>query len=105
VLQAVGKEEQIKTASSQVESAKAHHQSSKPSSATREILSPIGGVIADRPLYAGEMATPGTPLLTVMDISRVVARVNVPQNQAGTVKVGQPATITRWIAGRTWRAK
>ena len=31
----------------------------------------------------------------VMDISKVVARVNVPQNQAVTVKIGQPATITQ----------
>ena len=58
----------------------------------REIRSPIGGVIADRPLYAGEMATPGTPLLTVMDISRVVARVNVPQSQAATRQGGPAGT-------------
>ncbi len=45
------------------------------------------------------MANPGTPLLTVMDISRVVARVNVPQSQAGTVKVGQPATVTQADSG------
>jgi HlyD family secretion protein len=79
VLQAVAKGEQIKTASSQVESAKAHHQSLEAQLSYSRILSPIGGVVADRPLYAGEMATPGTPLLTVMDISRVVARVNIPQ--------------------------
>ena len=35
-----------------------------------QIHSPIAGVVADRPLYAGEMAAPGTPLLTVMDISQ-----------------------------------
>ena len=99
VLQAVAKEEQIKTASSQVESAKAHHQSLEAQLSYARILSPIGGVIADRPLYAGEMATPGTPLLTVMDISRVVARVSVPQSQAGTVKVGHPATITQVDSG------
>src|ERR1019366_5038884 len=48
-----------------------------------------------RPLYAGEMATPGAPLVTVMDISRIIARANVPQNQSASVKVGQPATITQ----------
>ena len=37
-----------------------------------KIYSPIDGVITDRPLYAGEMASPDTPLLTVMDISRIV---------------------------------
>jgi multidrug efflux pump subunit AcrA (membrane-fusion protein) len=100
VLQAVAKEEQIKTASAQVEAAKAHHQSLEAQLSYARILSPIGGVIADRPLYAGEMATPGTPLVTVMDISRVVARVSVPQSQAGMVKVGHPATITQVDSGQ-----
>ena len=42
---------------------------------------------------AGEMASAGAPLLTVVDISRVVARTNVPLEQAGYVKTGAPATI------------
>jgi len=100
VLDAVAKGEQIKTASAQVESAKAHHQSLEAQLSYAQILSPISGVIADRPLYAGEMATPGTPLLTVMDISRVVARVSVPQSQAGIVRVGHPATITQTDGGQ-----
>ena len=100
VLQAVAKDEQIKTASAQVDSAKAHHQSLEAQLSYARILSPIGGVVADRPLYAGEMATPGTPLLTVMDISRVVARVSVPQSQAATVQVGHPATITQVDSGQ-----
>ena len=70
-----------------------------------QIVSPISGVVADRPLYAGEMATPGTPLVTVMDISKVVARVNVPQNQAASVKVGQPATITQVDTNQTVEGK
>jgi multidrug efflux pump subunit AcrA (membrane-fusion protein) len=105
VLQAVAKEEQIKTASSQVDSAKAHHQSLEAQLSYARILSPIGGVVADRPLYAGEMATPGTPLLVVMDISRVVARVSVPQSQAATVKVGHPATITQVDSGQEVQGK
>jgi multidrug efflux pump subunit AcrA (membrane-fusion protein) len=100
VLESVAKDEQIKTASAQVESAKAHHQSLEAQLSYARILSPIGGVVADRPLYAGEMASPGTPLLMVMDISRVVARVSVPQNQAATVKVGHAATITQVDSGQ-----
>ena len=95
VLQSVGKEETIKTAAAQVDAAKSHLQSSDAQSSYSQIVSPIAGVIADRPLYAGEMATPGNPLLTVMDISKIVARANVPQDQAATVKIGQPATITQ----------
>jgi multidrug efflux pump subunit AcrA (membrane-fusion protein) len=105
VLQAVGKEAQIKTAASQVDAARSHLQSSEAQVSYSRIVSPISGVIADRPLYAGEMATPGTPLLTVMDISKVIARANVPQNQTATVRIGQPATITQVDTNQTVEGK
>jgi HlyD family secretion protein len=98
-LQSVGKEEQLKTAAAQVESAKAQWQGAEAQLAYAEIHSPIGGVISDRPLYEGEMAAAGTPLLTVMDIARVVARVNVPQAQAAAVRVGDSATIVHAESG------
>jgi multidrug efflux pump subunit AcrA (membrane-fusion protein) len=95
VLQNVGKEEQVKTAQAQVEAARGHLQSAEAQVTYSEVRSPINGVVADRPLNAGEMASAGAPLLTVVDIARVVARVNVPQSEVTTVKVGQPATITQ----------
>jgi RND family efflux transporter MFP subunit len=70
-----------------------------------QIVSPISGVVADRPLYAGEMATPGAPLVTVMDISKIIARANVPQNQSASVRVGQPATITQIDTNQTVTGK
>ena len=94
-LQTVSKEEQVKGAAAQVQSAKAHLDSQETQVAYSRVVSPISGIIADRPLSAGEMANPGTPLLTVMDISRVVARINVPQAEAPTVKVGQTATLSQ----------
>jgi multidrug efflux pump subunit AcrA (membrane-fusion protein) len=94
-LQSVGKEEQIKTAAAQVEAARSHLQSTEAQVIYSQIYSPIPGVIADRPMYAGETAQPGTPLLTVMDISTVVARVNVPQNQASSIRVGHTAVLTQ----------
>ena len=95
VLQSVAGEEQVKTAQAQVEAAQGHLQSAEAQVAYSEVRTPISGVVADRPINAGEMANPGSPLLTVMDISRVVARVNVPQAQAGSVKLGQTATMTQ----------
>ena len=59
-----------------------------------EGTSPIDGVISDRPLYAGEMASSESALLTVMDVSRVIARATVPVNELHFLKVGDPATIT-----------
>jgi len=93
-LESVGKQEQAKTAAAQVETAKAHYQGAEAQLAYSEIRSPISGVIAERGAYAGEMAPAGTPLLTVMDVSRVVARANIPQDQAGYLQVGARATVT-----------
>jgi HlyD family secretion protein len=51
------------------------------------------------------MASPGSPLLTVMDISRVVARVNIPQAQGSLVKIGQPAVVTQADTGEEVEGK
>src|SRR5437899_3627825 len=94
-LQSVGKHEQIRGAAAQVEAAKAHYQGAEAQLGYTEIRSPITGVITDRATYEGEMASAGTPLLTVMDVSRVVARTNIPQNQAQLFKVGNDATVNQ----------
>jgi HlyD family secretion protein len=93
-LQSVGKQEQIKSAAAQVEAARGHYASAQAQVSYSEIRSPIDGVITDRPLYPGEMANAGAPIITVMDVSAVVARVNMAQNQAKDIKVGADATIT-----------
>lgn len=104
-LQSVGKGEQIKTAEAQVEAARSHVQTTDAQLSYSQIRSPISGVVSDRPLYAGEMATPGTPLVTVVDISKVVARVNVPQNQVASVKVGHPAIVTQADSAESLQGK
>ncbi len=93
-LQSVGGKEQINSATAQVEAARGHYESAQALAGYAEIRSPITGVVTDRPLYPGEMAAAGTPILTVMDMSKVVARVNMAQDQARNVKVGNEATIT-----------
>jgi HlyD family secretion protein len=59
-----------------------------------KIASPIAGVITDRPYYPGETPAAGTPVITVMDLSQIVARAHVAQTEAASLKVGDPATIT-----------
>jgi len=93
-LNSVGKGDQVATARAQLEAANAQLASAEAQLSYTKILSPRSGVVSDRPLYEGEMAVAGTPMLTVMDISRVVARINIPQNQGGSVKLGQPAEVT-----------
>ena len=84
----------VKAAAAQVEAARGHHETAQAQVGYSEIRSPITGVVTDRPLYPGEMANAGMPLLTVMDVSSVVARVNMAQDQARNVKVGNEATLT-----------
>ena len=93
-LQAIGKQQTLKSAAGQLESAKGKYLGAEAELSYSEIRSPINGVITDRPLYPGEMAAAGTPLLTVMDISQVIARAHIPQPEAELLKVGDEATIT-----------
>ena len=74
--------------------AKAHYDNAAVQLSYAQIRSPISGVVADRPVYPGEMPASGTPLVSIVDISQVVARANVPVKEAASIKVGRPARIT-----------
>jgi HlyD family secretion protein len=92
-LLAIGKQQALKAAAGQLESAKGKYLGAAAQLRYSEIRSPIDGVVTDRPLYAGEMSAAGTPLLTVMDTSQVIARAHIPQPEAELLKVGDKATI------------
>ena len=85
---------EIKAAEGQLTAAKGKYDAAQAQLGYAEIRSPIGGVVTDRPLYPGEMAAAGSPLITVMDLSRVVARAHIPQAQAALLKAGDETTIS-----------
>jgi HlyD family secretion protein len=93
-LQAVGKQQELKAAAGQLESAKGKYLGAEAQLGYSEIRSPIDGVVTDRPLYPGEMAAAGTPIVTVMDIAAVIAKAHIPQADAALLKVGDKGTIT-----------
>jgi HlyD family secretion protein len=93
-LLAVGQQQRLKAAQGQLEAAKGKYAGAAAQLSYSEIRSPIDGVVTDRPLYPGEMAAAGTPLLTVMDISQVTARAHIPQQQAALLKIGDKGSIT-----------
>ena len=93
-LMAIGKQQALKSAAGQLESAKGKYLGAQAQLSYSEIRSPIDGVVTDRPLYPGEMAAAGTPLLTVMDISSVIAKAHIPQDDAAALKVGDKGTMT-----------
>lgn len=93
-LLAIGKAQELKAAAGQLQSAKGKYMGAEAQLSYSEIRSPITGVITDRPLYPGEMAAAGTPLLTVMDISSVIAKAHIPQSEAATLKPGDAGIMT-----------
>jgi len=93
VRQVTGSEQQ-KAAQAQVNAAKAHYDSAAVQVVFAEVRSPINGIVADRPVYPGDTAVAGAPIVSIVDISQVVARANIPVKEAASVRVGKQATIT-----------
>src|SRR5579863_7603704 len=58
------------------------------------IESPIDGVVTERPLFPGETAAAGVPVITVMDTSPLLAKLHIAQQAAQELKVGGSAEIS-----------
>jgi HlyD family secretion protein len=88
-----GKEQAVKSAGGQFNAAKGKLLASEAALSYSYIKSPINGVVTDRPLYAGELATANQPLLTVMDNTSLIAKAHISQAQAAGLKKGAEAEI------------
>lgn len=92
-MQQVSREAALKAAKGQLESAQGKYQGAEAQLSYSEIRSPISGVVTDRPLYAGETAASGTPLITVMDTSALLAKIHLAQPQAQMLQKGDAASV------------
>ncbi len=92
-LQRLGKEQALKSAQGQKLSAEGKYLGAKAQLSYSEIRSPIDGVVTDRPLYVGDLATANQPLLTVMNTSKLIAKGHLPQSEAEQLKAGNAAEI------------
>ncbi len=93
-MQQVSHEAALKAAKGQLESARGKYQGAEADLTYSEIRSPIAGVVTDRPLYAGETAASGAPLITVMDTSALLAKIHLSQPQAQLLKTGDAAAVS-----------
>lgn len=93
-LETVGRTEQLKGAQAQEAAAKAHYENAQAQVSYAEVRSPMNGVISDRPVNVGEMANSGSALVSIVDLSRVVARASIPVQQSAALSVGDPAAIS-----------
>ncbi len=92
-LMRLGKEQTLKSAQGQLSAAKGKYLNARAQLSYSEIRSPIDGVVTDRPLFQGELATANQPILTVMDTSKLIAKAHIAQDEAVLLKVGNPAEL------------
>lgn len=83
----------IDSAQGQLTSAKGKMENAEALASYASVRSPINGVVTDRPLFPGETAAAGTPVITVMDTSSLLAKLHIAQQAAQELKIGGTAQI------------
>jgi HlyD family secretion protein len=94
LLQNQSRDKDIKIAESRVAQARARMSLADAQLQYTELRSPIAGTVTEQFQYPGDMAKPDTPMLTVMDLSTVVARGQVPEADIRGLKTGQACAFT-----------
>ena len=92
-LQGFGREQALKAATAQRDAARGRYEAAQAQLGYARIVSPIDGVVTDRPLYAGESVASGSPIVTVMDLSQIIARAHLAPSEAAELKVGGDANL------------
>ncbi len=92
-MRAVTHEAALKAAQGDLTSAEGKLKGARAQVSFTQIRSPIDGFVTDRPLFAGETAAAGAPLITVMETSTLLAKEHIAQALAQRLKVGSDAEI------------
>lgn len=85
---------QLKTAEFNRDAAKAQADLMRARWERTRIKSPVEGILDERYVDEGEMASPGAPIARIVNIRSVKALVNVPERYAGRIKLGSPIQLT-----------
>jgi HlyD family secretion protein len=83
----------LKAAQAQRDAARGRNESAQAQYSYSRITSPIDGVVTDLPFYPGETGASGAAVVTVMDVSRVIARSHISQTDAAQIAVGNDASL------------
>ncbi len=94
VLLASPREEEVVAAEAAIQQAEAALHLVQAQRAKLALRSPITGLVTSRLIDPGELAAPGSVLMTVADLDQVTLRIYVPTDRIGRVRVGQEAIVT-----------
>jgi HlyD family secretion protein len=87
-------QDDIDAQQAQVEQAQANLQSIQVKISNSSLVSPIDGTITTQNAKAGEIATAGVSLVSIISSSNLEIDANVPEVDIGKVNVGNPVDIT-----------
>jgi membrane fusion protein YbhG len=98
--QAVAVEQQIRQAQADIQSAEAEADRARAqlqeALANRndlQIVAPFEGTVATRSAEPGEVVSPGTPIMTIVNLGHVYLRAFIPEGEIGRVRAGQTARV------------
>jgi HlyD family secretion protein len=80
-------------AQGQLTSAKGRLENAEAQVSYANLRSPIDGVVTERPLFTGETAGAGTPVITIMNTTSLLAKLHLAQATAQELKLGHDAEI------------
>jgi membrane fusion protein (multidrug efflux system) len=86
-------ERELDQADSQLESARLNLKQAKVNLNNATITAPIGGQIAARHADEGEFASPGTPLVEIVDASRLQLEASVPESRIEDLSAGMTLEV------------
>ncbi|HEY1899619.1 MAG TPA: efflux RND transporter periplasmic adaptor subunit [Steroidobacteraceae bacterium] len=69
--------------------------------ARTQLPAPVSGFIAHRNVQLGQRVSPGSVLMAVVPLNQVWVDANFKELQIGNIRVGQPATLTADLYGRS----
>ena len=92
-LRAGARPEEVDAARARVAAVDAQIATLQKSAGDATVTSPVGGIVTEKLVEAGELISPRAPALLVVDLDRAWADVFVPEPAVPRIALGQPATI------------
>ncbi len=86
-------ETQYKAIQEQVVQAEAQLKSARSAYSDATVTSPIDGIVGRRYMEVGDMASPGVPLVEIVQKDRVKIKFDVTEIDLGNIKLGQTAKV------------
>lgn len=86
-------QKEVASANAKIEQARAQLSEAQANRQDLNITAPFNGTVTTRTAEPGEVVSPGTTIVTVVDLSKVYLRGFVPEGEIGKVKLDQPARV------------